>query len=201
MLSSTIHAVVVSSITAYLLVTGGMGNNPVFSKSPIGFAVMQISLGYFASDFIVCLIDKDLRKDKGSLAHHVAGIVGISLGLYHQGKFMYFIVFRLISELSTPFVNLFWILTILNRRDSYLFVFTSLGMLVTFFSCRLAPLYWLWHLLLVTLLDPASAIVAGPLRLWTLFNYITFDILNIYWFWKMVKGAAKKLSSLRKKSS
>ena len=75
LLSSTIHSLIVSSGTGYLLITGGLGNNPVYSKSPFGFAVMQISLGYFLADFIVCLLDKNLRQDFGSLAHHVAGII------------------------------------------------------------------------------------------------------------------------------
>ena len=83
LLSSTIHALIVSSGTGNLLITGGLGNNPVYSKSPLGFAVMQISLDYFLADFIVCLLDKNLRKDFGSLAHHVAGIIGIALGLFY----------------------------------------------------------------------------------------------------------------------
>ena len=38
LLSSTIHALIVSSGTGYLLITGGLGNNPVYSKSPFGNA-------------------------------------------------------------------------------------------------------------------------------------------------------------------
>ena len=200
LLSSTIHALIVSSGTGYLLITGGLGNNPVYSKSPFGFAVMQISLGYFLADFIVCLLDKNLRQDFGSLAHHVAGIIGIALGLFYQGGFMFFIIFRLLSELSTPLVNLFWILTMLDRRDSPLFAVTSWGMLITFFLCRLAPEYWIWNILLTALFHPASVIVPLPVRVWIFFNYIAFDILNIFWFWKMLKGAAKQIRKLAKRS-
>ena len=131
------------------------------------------------------------------MAHHVAGIIGIALGLFYQGRF---IIFRLLSELSTPLVNLFWILTKLDRRDSPLFAVTSWGMLITFFLCRLAPEYWIWNILLTALFHPASVIIPLPVRVWVFFNYIAFDILNIFWFWKMLKGAAKQIRKLAKRS-
>ena len=111
LLSSTIHALIVSSGTGYLLITGGLGNNPVYSKSPFGFAVMQISLGYFLADFIVCLLDKNLRQDFGSLAHHVAGIIGIALhGALLSGKvyvFHYFsLPFRTVYSISKCLLDL-----------------------------------------------------------------------------------------------
>ena len=187
-------------LAIYLLITGGLGNNPVYSKSQFGFAVMQISLGYFLADFIVCLLDKNLRQDFGSLAHHVAGIIGIALGLFYQGGFMFFILFCLLSELSTPLVNLFWILTMLDRRDSPLFAVTSWGMLITFFLCRLEPEYWIWNILLTALFHPASVIIPLPVYVWVFVNYIAFDILNIFWFWKMLKGAAKQIRKLAKRS-
>ena len=41
-----------------------MGENRVFSKCWLGFGVMQLSLGYFVADFLNCLLDSELRKDK-----------------------------------------------------------------------------------------------------------------------------------------
>ena len=64
---------------------GLMGSNHVL-KSPLGFATMQISFGYFTGDFIINLLDPKLRADTGMLVHHVAGIVGIGLSLFYQGR-------------------------------------------------------------------------------------------------------------------
>ena len=41
-----------------------MGENRVFSKCWLGFGVMQLSLGYFVTDVLNCLLDSELRKDK-----------------------------------------------------------------------------------------------------------------------------------------
>ena len=47
--------------------------------------------------------------------------------------------FRYISELSTPVVNTFWVLVILNRKGSTLFLMTSITMVVVFFSVGYFP--------------------------------------------------------------
>ena len=201
LLASSLHGAVLCSLTLYLIATGGMGNNPVYTKSPLGFAVMQIALGYFIADFLVCMCDSHLRRDIGSLVHHLASIIGISLALYYQGRFMFFIVFRFTSEFSTPFVNLFWSLRLLNQKDTKLFYFASVSLLVSFFVCRILPILWIWMLFVRTVLHPASRIVPSLVLVWTVFNYGMFDVLNVFWFKKMVKGAIKLVTvTLRKKS-
>ena len=118
-----------------MLLTGAMGTNLVYSKSQLGFTVLQLSLGYFVADFVFCCMDSNLRWDKASMIHHMTVIIGVWLVLYFQGKFMFFfVIFHYISELSTTVVNTFWILVILNRKESTLFLVTSITMVVVFFS-------------------------------------------------------------------
>jgi len=202
LLSSTIHAVIASSLTIYILVFGVLGTNRVFSKSPLGFTLMQISLGYFVADMFVCLQDPLLRKDIGSMFHHLAGIIGIGLGLYHQGWFAFFIVYRIISELSTPFVNLRWVFYELGPpyKDSFWYYFASFGMVVTFFLCRILVIPWHWYEVLVTITHPSALIVPLVLRVWICVNYIMFDVLNLYWFGKMIRGLVKVYRSWIKKA-
>ncbi len=191
LLSSTIHAVVVSDLTVYALGFGLLGTNRVFSKSMLGFTILQVSIGYFVADFVVCLFDPLLRRDLGSMLHHIAAIIAIYLGLLHQGKFMFFIVYRLVAELSTPFVNLRWVYYTLGKKRSKRYIFASFGMMISFFFCRIVVIPWHWYEFLNTITDPASSIVPLPLRIWTLINFGVFDMLNAYWFSKMVDGAVK----------
>jgi len=202
LLSSTIHAVIASSLTIYILAFGVLGTNRVFSKSPLGFTLMQISLGYFVADMFVCLQDPLLRKDIGSMFHHLAGIIGIGLGLYHQGWFAFFIVYRIISELSTPFVNLRWVFYELGPpyKDSFWYYFASFGMVVTFFLCRILVIPWHWYEVLVTISHPSALIAPLILRVWTCINYIMFDVLNLYWFGKMIRRLVKIYQSWIKKA-
>ena len=203
LLSSTIHAVIASSVTMYILAFGVLGTNRVFSKSPLGFTLMQISLGYFVADMFVCLQDPVLRKELSSMFHHLAGIIGIGLGLYYQGWFAFFIIYRMISEISTPFVNLRWVFYELGPpyKDSFWYYFASFGMIVTFFLCRILVMPWHWYELLVAITCPSALIVPLVLKVWICINYIMFDVLNLYWFGKMIRGLVKLYRGWAKKSS
>ena len=152
-----------------ILLTGDMGTNLVYSKSQLGFTVLQLSLRYFVSDFVFCCMDSNLRWEKASMIHHMAVIIGMWLTLYFQGRSMFFCGVCYISKLSTPVVNTFWVLLILNQKGSLI---ASITMVVVFFLCRI----------LAVLMDPASTIVLWYVRVWTVFTYAAFDALNILWF-------------------
>lgn len=194
LLTSTLHGLVVSLLSVYLLSTeGNLGTSRIFSKSPLGFTTLQISVGYFLGDLFVCLLDPVLRSDPGTLLHHLAGLTSMAISLVHQGKLMFFIVCRLISELSTPFVNLLLFNQHMSVKSGFVFWFASLGMLVTFFVVRICTIPWYWYSLVYALLyDPlCPVIVELQWRIWILCMYGIFDILNLYWFVKMVRGAVK----------
>ena len=191
LLPSTIHAVFVSLMTLYILATGSMGENRIFSKSRLGFVVMQSCLGYFTADFLCCLIDTEMRKDKAMLFHHAVSIIGIFIGLYTQGKFMFFVVYRFVTESSTPFVNLFWLMRELKKQKSAFFVFNSVLMVILFFICRVAPIPWHWWVFYWTVKNPDVILLSRTIRMWTFLTYLMYDVLNIIWFWKMFKGGVK----------
>lgn len=201
MLSSTVHAFVSFTFSIYLMGSGLMGTNRLYSQLPLGFTVMQMSLGYFCGDFVVCLLDPKLRSDKGSMLHHLAGIVGLSLSLFLQGKAMFFVIYRLIAEASTPFVNLRSILSTLGEKDRSLYLFTGISMLVTFLLCRIIVIPWHWYEILVTVTSEECArLVPMFFRVWLGFNYLVFDVLNVYWFGKIVRGALKLYRTKTRKS-
>ena len=199
MLTSTIHAIVSTLLTLYLLGFGLMGSNRVFSKSSLGFATMQISLGYFVGDLIVCVCDPKLRADQASMIHHIAGIVGLTLCLFYQGKFMFFVVYRLIAECSTPFVNLHHILHDLKEKDGAPYIFAGIGMLISFVLCRIIVIPWHWYeILTIVVTEEAALLVPLFFRIWLGGNYLVFDILNVHWCYKIVRGALKLFKTKRK---
>ncbi|XP_064383480.1 TLC domain-containing protein 4-B-like [Halichondria panicea] len=195
LISSTIHAIVVTVIDVYLILSGSLGTNYIFSKNSLGFASLQFSLGYFVGDFIVCFMDPYLRSDMGSISHHVTGLLSISFSLANQGIFMYLITFRTIAELSTPFVNLRWYHYQLGNKDNFWYKFASLSMMALFFLSRIATLPYNWYALIVTLMDPQCAVIVKIYyRVWIVSGYLVLDFLNLYWFSKMLKGARKFFS-------
>lgn len=111
----------------------------------------------------------------------------------------YFANFRLICELSTPLVNMRWFLYAAgHNKKSRAFFINGIAMTVLFFAVRIAiiPVYWY----------KVYSVVESDL--WTQmrhFRYImivtciTLDIINMFWFKKMLKGALAVLEANRHK--
>lgn len=188
-LASSLHAIVAVLLNGYSLSTGELSVDTVMSKSYLGTLGMHMTLGYSAADFISCLLDKHMRSDIGILLHHLAMIAGITMGLYH-GRFNFFVVYRLLSEFSTPWVNLWWTMHNFKIKGKF-YIFTSIMMVITFFLCRVFVIPWHTYALQMALHSPPGLQVLWYLKLYMFVNYTIFDILNAYWLYKMLNGAYK----------
>lgn len=101
----------------------------------------------------------------------------------------YFANFRLIVEFSTPLVNMRWFLYACGySKDSVHFFLNGISMTMVFFLARIMtiPVYWF----------KVYSVLDSPL--WTKLKYFRhlmvvtcffLDIINVYWFKKMFKGA------------
>ena len=197
MLSSTTHALV-NTILPLIVIFGADTEDYVTYKTRTGFLSLQIALGYFLGDAVVVLMSEELRSEKGSVLHHIGSIVGMFLGLYYEGVMMFFLCFRLVAEMSTPFVNMRWILYEVDvKRSSEWYLVASVGMTVSFFMSRIlaAPIFW--YKILMVLSDESAQIIPLHLQIWLVLNSALFDFLNVYWFAKIAKGAIKLFRQMR----
>ena len=201
LLSSTTHAIISSALSLYLLVSGVLGTNRCFSKDPLGFATVQISLGFWFGDLIILLIHTKLCENKGSLFHHITAILGLGLCLFLQGKAMFFTIYRFISAISVPFGNFRWALSYVGYKTGVLYSFSSLSMSITFILCRIVTIPWHWYEIFITLYTQECALIL-PLSLWTwlVINSILIDVINMYWIFRMGIGAYKLYSNKVKAS-
>ena len=195
LLASTTHAVLAVTFASYSLAFGLLGTYRVFSNSSLGFVTLQVSLGYFVADLVIILLDPKLRSDKASLMHHFAGIIGLVLSLYFQGKLMFYLIFRLISELSTPFVNMRWVLHQFHITNGTVYKIAAYGMVATFFATRIITMPLFWYDCYNCFVHPGMVIVPDFFKVWAVINFSAFDVLNLYWFYKMVRGAIKLYNS------
>lgn len=191
LLASTVHAMESFTFAGYVLMTGELGISTTFSNSPLGYMVLQLTLGYATVDGCICLLDLE-QFTYSTLLHHIAIVTGITMGFYHNA-FMFFIVYRLMAEFSTPWVNLRWIVYNLGDKTGKLYVFVSLGMTFTFFLSRIAVIPWHTYKLYTALLYFDGPLLPMHLRVYMILNFGFFDALNLFWFYKIVRGAYKLL--------
>lgn len=155
-----------------------------------GALVAAFTVGYFVWDVLVCLIYFDLFGI-GFLGHGIAALYVFSCCLipYAQPWIPAFLLF----ELSTPFVNINWFASKLpsGAISTKVFLINGICLLVTFFTVRI-----LWGFYAVTLVarDMYAVWNDNPkfLPVSILLLNIMLDVLNLFWFQKMIKIAMKK---------
>lgn len=187
LLGSMTHHLLVFVLAAYALVSGVVSSRTV-CKAPLGFALVQITLGYFAGDLIVLLFDPVMGKDLHVIFHHLVGITGLTIVLYTKGMAMFVAISFQLLELSSLLLDIILAMEKLEcRKDSVLYWTTGSLMVVTFFLSRLATIPWHWYEYVV-FIAPAE-ILPLPVRFYVAFHYLFFDTLSLLWFSKIVDGA------------
>lgn len=203
LLGSTFHSTVLPVFTLYALLFDQLSEEYIFSWSPIGRALLRFSLGYFCADLILILMDSKMRKETLSIIHHILGVIGIWLGVYYDGVALYWVVYRFITESSTPFVNfLHCMLAVGYPKRSPLFVTNSLLLLIVFYLCRIFIIPYHWYgLYYYVYTDPSMKMIWPVIvQYWMVITYVLFDVLNIVWAYRLTRGGYKVVKQLWKSS-
>lgn len=191
LLGSTVHSVVAVTYAFYVLSNGVLYEDKLYMVTRGSVNCCHITLGYVLADTLMCIMDPYLRSSYLILLHHLAMIAGILMGLYFE-LFHFFLVYRFISEMSTPFVNWRLVIYELGDKKGMSYTIASLGMMIVFFLCRVVVIPWhIYSLLFSILLSPEAVPVPMYLKVYMVVNYCVFDFLNSFWFYKMLKGANK----------
>ncbi|CAF1165359.1 unnamed protein product [Rotaria sordida] len=193
-INSSINSLVVGTICVYMMIDDrGLNANPLIYKSYLLQTNLSIVIGYLLCDTIIGIIHYRAIGDAFSMAHHFVSIYAFAYVLT-LNVMPYFANFRLLAELSTPSVNIRWFLDALKYpRTSKLFVYNGLLMTIIFFFVRIfaMPIYW-WkvYIAAMTPLWPHM----GYFRLILLVVCVVLDVINLYWFSKMLRGCIKILT-------
>lgn len=201
LLGSSLHAVISVMVALYALLFDQLSKEYISSQSAIGRSLIQFSLGYFLVDLTFCMLDSEMRKDIMNTLHHMLALFGLWLVVYHDGVAVYWVVFQLVTEFSTPFVNILWYLLFINYpKQSTLFITNSLLLVITFYTCRILTIPYHWIALYYLVYQDPSVTVVWPLALqyWIVMSYVMVDVLNVIWGYKIARGGYKSLKQLQK---
>ncbi|XP_039270478.2 TLC domain-containing protein 4-like isoform X2 [Styela clava] len=140
-----------------------------------------INLAYFLSDMINDLRGKRNFSKIIFLIHHSMVLSAISIVIYYR-VFLFHICMRGLNELSTPVLNLRWVLKKFGMKNERIYAMTEIAFVVTYFSGRIVTMPVFYYTILIT------KDTEGYKRLNTLCKVIFFgsavviDTLIIYWF-------------------
>jgi hypothetical protein len=165
----------------------------VLGYTPYGGLVAGLTVGYFLWDVVVCLKYFSLFGF-GFLFHGCAALFVFSTCFYSYA--MPWIPAFLLFELSTPFVNINWFAsrlpagTLSNRTVAI----NGIMLLLTFFSVRIV---WGFYSATLVATDMLACWSMAPIVLpvTILLLNVNLDILNCFWFYKMLLIAKKQIMS------
>lgn len=166
--------------------------NSVFGYNPYGAFVASVTIGYFVWDLVVCLRYMSLFG-VGFLVHAFAALFVFVCSL--RPYCLLWVPAFLIFELSTPFVNINWFASRLpaGTFSDTLVTVNGLLLIVVFFTVRIV---WGFYAVALVAIDMWRVLdqdlVVYPVCV--LLLNVALDVLNVYWFTKMLAIAKKKIS-------
>lgn len=198
---SSIHSVIMGYVCIYTMLY-----DPDVRKDPIWRHTVQVRIagailiGYSVADTIVMAIHyKQIGEPFYFLHHASAAYAFFYVSMF--GVLPYFSNYRLLSEISTPLVNQRWFFSTLGyKKDNKYFIINGVVMTLVFFLTRLAcmPYYWF---MVYTVYNTEPFTRLGHMQYVLLGTCSVLDIINFFWFYRMMHGVYKVVSYLINKEN
>lgn len=191
--NSSVHAVIVSSMCVYAyLCDDELQTNPIWHNSPTVRTECAVVMGYMLADAVIMTIYYKQIGEVFFYFHHAASIYAYYYVVVY-GVMTGFANYRLLAEISTPFVNNRYFFDVLGIKKTDPLGFTN-GILMTlsFFAVRILvmPIYWMK---VYQVYGTEAFLRTGHVQMVLLVTCVVLDIINLFWFYKMLKGVHKVL--------
>ncbi|KAK2894263.1 TLC domain-containing protein 4-B isoform X1 [Channa argus] len=194
-LVSTVHALIVGLFCLYILwFDDAVNANPVWGEPSLVKLNVAITCGYLLYDLVLLTCNWSTMGDGFFVCHHLAALYAYGYVLT-RGVLPYFANFRLISELSTPFVNQRWFFEALKYPRSHrLVVLNGVAMAVVFFLVRIAVMPSYWARVFATFGTPDFERLGLGAQVAWITSCIALDVLNTVWMYKIARGCYRVLT-------
>ncbi|XP_055962564.1 TLC domain-containing protein 4 [Sorex fumeus] len=198
---STVHSLVVGILGLYILFFDKSKDDPLWGESPLVDVNISIASGYLFSDLVILLLNWEVVGDVGFVLHHCTSLYAF-IFLLTNGVLRYIGNYRLLAELSSPFVNQRWFFEALKYpKFSKANIINGVLMMVVFFIVRVAampPFYYYVYSVYGT--EPYLKLGRVIQYSW-ISSCSILDVMNIMWMIKISKGCIKVITLFRKENS
>nr|XP_008263063.1 TLC domain-containing protein 4 isoform X2 [Oryctolagus cuniculus] len=199
---STCHSLVVGIFGLYIfLFDEATQADPLWGDPSLVKVNIAIASGYLMSDLLILILYWKIIGDKFFIIHHCAAIYAYFFVL-RDGVLAYIGNFRLLAELSSPFVNQRWFFEVLKYpKFSKANVINGILMTLVFFFVRIAtipPMYGFMYSVYGT--EPYERLGALIQFTW-ISTCLVLDVMNVMWMIKISKGCIKVISLIRQEKA
>ncbi|KAG6506122.1 hypothetical protein ZIOFF_031438 [Zingiber officinale] len=193
---SSVHAVFITAMSIYLVFFSDLfANRPdgliIFRNSSVSNFSLGISIGYFITDLTMIFWLYPSLGGIEYVLHHLLSIIAVSYAISTgEGQLYTYIV--LISEATTPGINLRWFLDTAGMKNSRAYTINGVMMVVAWLVARILLFIYLFCNLYFYY-DQIERMHKFGYFL-TFMVPTTLFIMNVMWFRKIIRGLVKMLT-------
>ncbi|GAB2213511.1 hypothetical protein Droror1_Dr00017818 [Drosera rotundifolia] len=194
---STVHAVFIAAMSLYFVFWSDLFGDDrttelvTFRSSALSTFALGVSVGYFIADLSMILWLYPSLGGREYVLHHSLSCISVAYSMFSgEGQLYTFMV--LISEVTTPEINMRWFLDTAGLKRSSAYILNGI---VIFFAWLVARI-----LLFVYMFDHVYLHYHQVIQLHP-FGYFLVSVvpsvlavMNLIWFGKIIKGLKKTLT-------
>lgn len=194
---STVHAIFITVMSLYFVFWSDLYSDDqlaglvTLQSSPLSTFVLGVSVGYFLTDLGMIFW---FYPDLGGLeyvVHHLLSVVSLAYAML-TGEVQLYTYMVLISETTTPGINLRWYLDTVGMKRSRAYVINGVVIFLSWLVARiLLFIYLFYHVYLHY--DQVRQIQSFGLFL-VIVVPLVLAVMNLMWFAKIFKGLKKTLA-------
>ncbi|XP_027342136.1 transmembrane protein 56-B-like [Abrus precatorius] len=193
---STLHAIFITVMSLYFVFCSNLYSNQsteyiTLESSPLSTFTLGISVGYFIADLGIILWFFPSLGGYEYVIHHLFSLVAVAYSMLSgEGQLYTFMV--LISETTTPGINLRWYLDAAGMKRSKAYLINGVVIFIAWLVARiLLFIYMFYHVYLhfdqVEQMHTVGQILVIVVPL-------VLSAMNLFWFAKIIKGLRKTLA-------
>ncbi|WOK99559.1 transmembrane protein 56 [Canna indica] len=193
---SSTHAILITVISLYLVFFSDLFSNSIdgqvtFRSSSISSFTLGVSVGYFITDLAMIVWLYPSLGGMEYVLHHFLSITTISYTmLAGEGQLYTYMV--LISETTTPGINLRWFLDTAGMKKSNAYLINGIMMFIAWLVTRILLFIYLFYNIHLYYDQIRKMHTFGYLL--TFVVPIILFIMNMVWFTKILRGLQKTLA-------
>lgn len=193
---STAHAIFITAMSLYLIFFSNLyseshDSNITLRSSNLSNFSLGVSIGYFITDLAMIFWFYPLLGEMEYVCHHLLSLCAITYAVMtNEGQIYTYMV--LISEATTPLVNLRWFLDTGGMKRSNTYLMNGVLMLILWLVARILMFVYLFYHIFLHYDQIEEMHTFGYILVFAVPGALT--IMNVMWFGKILKGLRKQLA-------
>ncbi|KAL4622173.1 hypothetical protein ACB092_06G278700 [Castanea dentata] len=193
---STLHAIYIATISLYFVFWSDLYSDQfagliTLRCSQLSTFALGVSVGYFLADLGMILWFYPALGGFEYVIHHLLSIAAVAYAMF-TGEGQLYTYMVLISETTTPGVNLRWYLDAIGKKRSRAYVINGVVMFFAWLVARIILfMYLFYHFYLHY--DQVKQLRSFGLFLVSVVPLV-LTVMNMMWFVKIVKGLKKTIA-------